>query len=452
MSSSESKSGSGSLTPEGNAAIVVITSVIASVSPVASFLERRGVKVMTFTDLQLAIDAIRRQKPTAVLLSINFPHPRVELLPAVIQGNFEVDCIAFAETQDRKTTAKLTTCKARFTIASPISGQVVLLRLKQIRESARIEDDLEKRARSLGSDRSETEATIRISSGVKPTDREVILQKGRRLGGNTIFKDGRDIKRVKDAIESGRLESLSATEGGAGPAPGALSDTASPESDERVLRRCAREALADFCDTQRVCQDFLNEYSSAWVMKMKASRVNATFVIAIGPTSGGFGPKEMLRTLIASLFVALKAKGIDPSFENSRLIQVQDYIAVSDALLLSSFSAHSKQHGTDVSIAVFPQSKDAEDFEPEMRPTENGMLSVPVSSFRQNVTPGFNAFLFLPLNQKFVHYLRDGAPVASQTSSNLMSRGITHVLISKEDASAYSRYHALSHIFKKSGS
>lgn len=434
--------------------IVIVANSVAGLGSVVSFLEKRGTKVFAFSDLQLAIECIKSRNPTAVLLSLNFSHPHVELLPVLFQTNFNTDCLAFAESDDRRTTAKLSSTKARHTIFGPLSGQVVLLRLRQIQTLKANGHEREPSSSMVPpGERSPTpESTIRIKSSNGSSGPGVIIQKGAKLNLGSKLAPGRKGLNLKAQLESGRLSFSQAQPDRERPASSSRPAPAPEQNEERLLRRCTRDALARFCGTQKVSQDFLGEYSSAWVMKISTGRLKTTLVIAIGPMGQPRDPQEIIRLLIPELVASMRGKQLTLSLSDSSLIRVEDYVAVSDALLLTSFCAHNEKFGVDVSVAVFPHALDTKDLQPDLQPADNGMLSVPVSSLRENVTPGFNAFLFLPLNQKLVQYLRKGTAISSSHTSILVSRGISRFLISKEDVPAYNKYHALSHIFKKKAS
>lgn len=103
-----------------------------SIKSTASFLTRRGVPARFITSLNDAIDAFSANSANMLLLSVNFPHPKIEMIPALINQSFNIEVIAFAEDSDRKSAQKLQNVKTRHVIQGPVSGPTVLMRIRQI--------------------------------------------------------------------------------------------------------------------------------------------------------------------------------------------------------------------------------------------------------------------------------------------------------------------------------
>lgn len=103
-----------------------------SVIGTASFLERRGIETFVSTAMQDVIDRLAQGWSKYVLLSINYPHPKIDLIPTLLHQSFQAEIMVFAETSDRKTNTRLTGSKAKHIIFGAPSGPVVLMRLKQM--------------------------------------------------------------------------------------------------------------------------------------------------------------------------------------------------------------------------------------------------------------------------------------------------------------------------------
>ena len=131
MEQPQNQPDSTSETPEGTS-LVVIAREERTVRTTVAFLNRRGIPTKIVTNMNDAVELFSKKQANMALLSVNFPHPKIEMIPTLLNQSFKVDCIVFAEDSDRKTTQKLSNTKARHVLFGPVSGPVVLMRVRQI--------------------------------------------------------------------------------------------------------------------------------------------------------------------------------------------------------------------------------------------------------------------------------------------------------------------------------
>ncbi len=159
-----------SSSPSGEAApqdrLIVLAKDVASVKSMSNFLNRRGVETFVTNQLNDAVDRLTQGWTRFVLLSVNFPHPKVELIPQLFAQSFAAETIAFGESSDRKTAQKLTASRARNVIFGSASGPVVLMRLKQVqRQDLGQRDDEETTRGAAGPEDSSDEVRVKGSGG-----------------------------------------------------------------------------------------------------------------------------------------------------------------------------------------------------------------------------------------------------------------------------------------------
>lgn len=121
--------------------LLVLARDAASVRSTVSFLNRRDIRCEMVASLNDAVDRLSNKEANMVLLSINFAHPRIEMIPLLLSQSFGVETIVFAEKTDRKSSQMLTACKAKHVIMGRISGPVVAMRVRKIEKD--IESALE---------------------------------------------------------------------------------------------------------------------------------------------------------------------------------------------------------------------------------------------------------------------------------------------------------------------
>jgi hypothetical protein len=196
--------------------LIILVKDLGSVKSMASFLGRRGVETFVTSQLNDAVDRLTQGWTRFVLLSMNFPHPKVELIPQLFAQSFTAETIAFGEQTDRKTSQKLTMSRAKNVIFGTASGPVVLMRLKQAqRQDGDPADEVENTRSSLASDESSSE-DVRVKGGA-----------GMGLGKSAVHVKG-SVKSSASAV----ADSLQARQEAASRFMRALSESSAGESGE----------------------------------------------------------------------------------------------------------------------------------------------------------------------------------------------------------------------------
>lgn len=166
--------------------LLILVKDQSSVKGTASFLERRGIETFVSTAMQDVIDRLAQGWSKYVLLSINYPHPKIDLIPTLLHQSFQAEIMVFAETSDRKTNTRLTGSKAKHIIFGAPSGPVVLMRLKQMQREALggATDGEETNARHSETKDGESDQQVRISGTGGGDGGAVHLKGSSRLGSN----------------------------------------------------------------------------------------------------------------------------------------------------------------------------------------------------------------------------------------------------------------------------
>ena len=115
--------------------LIVLVKDVGSTKSMANYLNRRGVETFVTSQLNDAVDRLTQGWTRFVLLSVNFPHPKVELIPQLFAQSFSAETISFGESSDRKTAQRLTASRSKNVIFGTASGPIVLMRLKQAQRS-----------------------------------------------------------------------------------------------------------------------------------------------------------------------------------------------------------------------------------------------------------------------------------------------------------------------------
>ncbi|HRK06318.1 MAG TPA: hypothetical protein PLZ57_00995 [Pseudobdellovibrionaceae bacterium] len=207
--------------------LIVLAKDVASVKSMSNFLNRRGVETFVTSQLNDAVDRLTQGWTRFVLLSVNFPHPKVELIPQLFAQSFTAETIAFGEQSDRKTAQKLTASRARNVIFGAASGPVVLMRLKQAqRQDEDPGGDVESTRSAAASDEAASEdVRVKGSAGMGLGKSAVHVKGGAKSSPNAVA----DSLQARQEAASRFMRALS--ESGAGEV-GEEKAAATPELDE----------------------------------------------------------------------------------------------------------------------------------------------------------------------------------------------------------------------------
>jgi hypothetical protein len=173
-------------TPENATNSLVIMAAHAnSVRGTIAFLSRRGVNAKFVTNINEAIEIFAKKEATILLLSMNVPHPKVDLLPTLMQQSFQVTTIVFAEQADRKTAQRLANAKTKHVIYGPVSGPVILMKMRQIEKELAGEEAMSEETTNgerVSADRDSGSGGIKVGGGNGGDGDNAIVLKGSKGG------------------------------------------------------------------------------------------------------------------------------------------------------------------------------------------------------------------------------------------------------------------------------
>lgn len=153
-----------------------------------------------------AVDMFAKKQANMALLSVNYPHPKIEMIPSLFQQSFKVDCILFAEDTDRKSTQKLSNMKARHVLFGPVSGPVVLMRLRQIEKENHQDESAPAAGSSVESEKAEEGSdAIKVGGTKADYDDRVQVKSKRRsdaeAAASALKEIGEETPRARENSE-----------------------------------------------------------------------------------------------------------------------------------------------------------------------------------------------------------------------------------------------------------
>lgn len=186
--------------------VVILAKKESSVRQTVNFLERRGISARYVTSLNDAVDMFSRKEANMLLLSVNFPHPKVEMLPVLMNQSFAIETIVYAEETDRKSSSRLSNAKTKHILFGPVSGPVVMMKVRQIeREMAGSTDDgAAEGANSRGANEKAESDDIKIGGRKPGSDDDSFVLNGNATGEKAVALD--QLKRALAEAEEASAE------------------------------------------------------------------------------------------------------------------------------------------------------------------------------------------------------------------------------------------------------
>jgi DNA-binding response OmpR family regulator len=478
--------------------LVILSKDASSVKATAGFLVRRGVEVFATTLFQEAVDKLASDWTRFILLSVNYPHPKIEMVPQLLAQSFNVDALVFSELGDRKSNTRLTASKAKHIIFGTVSGPVVLMRLTQIlKEQNQPEDGAMSITKSSSSAADDSSINVKggtttiksvdkvkrlmaelgepsaeqsaeqsaVQSGTTAATKSglaagVAIQKGNRgqlhllvppptlaskKGIREALKAGK-MKPAQPKIDASILNPPSMIEGSESLGINPETEVPiTPPNQQAVdlLDRCVRAALKECCGWPRDQKEVLIDYRTVSVLVFHTSFFRGSILFAVG--RGQFDHTQMLKSIETEFVFQIIQAGVDIGIGEIERYAITPASAAEDAFLAAITSAVSRSDKLEVGIAVL----DLVPEEPEIVENADLMIAVKPDAIEPDARLDFEVFLHLPLNGRYVKYVKEGYSISRSQSTRLSSSNKQSIYLTKSASSAFRQHASVSSLKRK---
>ncbi len=452
--------------------IVVLAKNASSVRSTVLFLERRGLSARILSSLNEAVELFSKKQANKLLLSVNFPHPKVEMLPVLMNQSFQIETILFAEENDRRSQQRLSSAKTKHVLFGPASGPVVMMKIRQIERELAGGESGESSSSSARSSNDKGDESL-IKGGGSKLDDDMYLSSGGDLqrSGDLIVQKGWQSKmksQVQEGIDSddggfvseqglalrrGLDRGLKAVPTGGGrrrlmnlagplrarnnqPSLGPPSDAQrSAINEDEVKKRCLREALAIVAGSPTALGGQLAKHNFAALISLRSASLNWSFVVSLNFSKQL--PSEIFQTIEVAFFSLLRDHGFEFNEVETHSIVLDDMAIVENAFAFSEFTAVTQALDIEMGVARVH----AENPVAVMVPYEENMLSVSLRDLPANVPIAFSVYLHFERNQKYIRFLKIGSKI-SEPQMGRLERRHPEVLVEHKDSEVYRRYFA----------
>lgn len=422
--------------------LLILASRPADFKSAIGYLRRRDYEVDISESLSQAIESVAAGTCDYLLLSIDFPNSRAEILPQVLEQTFNVAVIVFAEKQDRRTTQRLGSLKARNILFSQPSGPSIHARIKQVWVATPTEREAKRKQA--------TEAKAAKNDEKFLTPQEVANQLLELLNRTLVQQPSTpDFVTIEGPPKSNEFSTT---------APAVISrfrkkrpnkgisldDYGNPISRPVVFETKVHEAvwdtvdksLKDVCPSDSKLGHMMGPVTEAELMCIDSMNFKGTFVIAYSGDEGSADASPLVAAE-SKLIEDLKERGYHIRDEDVKVLPMFDFDIPTKLLNSAEIVVTHTCRQFDVSFAYYSSTRLIPIFETA---TEDPMLTVDIGQFVPGSVVNVDIFLPMPLNKKFVRYWRRGSEVTEEQLTKVASHGAVQLSVRKDQADLFSQY------------
>lgn len=442
-----------------------------SLKNVESYLRNRKWSVQSASDIKTALVAILQNRPRFVLISVEHPNPKTQILPKVLTQALNCHVIPYAETVSPLILSKLT---AEHSLTPPVSGPSVDRMLSAIilKENETAASTIKFQIR--GSSKSQNDSQHIVSSGRHSLGNDAIAVKGANEALQQLLSE----EGVKEPIgvlahlETSKAKTDIIIQKGVSGLMDPHLDQALPKKSDAQLREAEFErsvALQTKMETAKAeYNTVLVQGSKSALEKTVINEANPSIVQSLAVTTNvaciivhsvrysgylvvalGKNKKiedSFIRTLKQHLFNFLREKGEQLTTEDQLQLRLEPVEFQFWAIEQAEFLRKSIHKGSDVAIAFFPHDQVQIPFKNSFNPV---MLALDIEKIKGDVQTEFDLYLHMPVNNKYLLYTPKGGVFYSTQKKRLLDRSIKQLHLRKDSVPDVKKYMAQNYLNEK---
>lgn len=430
--------------------VLILASRPADFKSAVVYLNRRDLTVQLCRSLNDAIEAIAAGTCQFLLLSIDFPNSRAEILPQVLEQSFPVSVIVFAENHDRRTVQRLGSLRAQNILFSNPSGPSMLARIKQVWLSEKNKRDTNSLHIAKGTPLDKTKI---VDPGEKYlTPKEVAEQLLERLNRTAIQHDKQKPKTEEMLFEAEETAFEFLTE-----APAVINqerkrrnapvleydDYGNPIGRPQTFETKFHETvwdtadgtLQDICPTKSRLNHMMGPITEAELMCIDSMNFKGTFVVAYSGDEGSpdGSPLFAAETKLVS---DLRNRGFHIREQDVTILPMFDFNIPTKLINAADLVVTHSCRQFDLSFAYYASTR----LIPMFEAIDDPMLMVDIGQFLPGSTINVDVFLPMPLNNKHVRYWRRGSTLTEEQLTKVASHGAVQLCVRRDQLDLFSQY------------
>ncbi len=408
-----------------------------------AFFTRRGIEAIAVATIEDLLQQLTAAPTPFVLLSVNFAHPKLESLPALLKQKFNTQCLAFAELTDRKTEGRLANIKARQVIHGAVSGLAVLTRIRQVEQETLNADSTKPIATSSqttsppSNNRSAADAQ---TAGTTSEPRAAISNNPevKVVTGTLPSQDGRVAKGPPNNVppladqfkRRAPQNDLPPATPGAKAAAQLMTKLAWSASVDTIRRlsflECACNAIKEIQPNAEITLDPLKAIRSAGLL-MVSNKQKSNYVIVASETEPY--PSPAVLNLKKTFLQHAQKKGIETPLSQTKMLMLQKVVVPVETFSRGEFSITARYDSTAVGLSYLELPAK----EPLIQNKSNEFTEIKIIEIAEDLPLTFDVFVFLPRNKKYLRFSPAGSEFAENRRNRLLAAGRKTVLVRTQD-------------------
>jgi hypothetical protein len=404
--------------------VLILAKYSNSLKITMQYMTRKGCPTRVVNTISGALEAIAAKRPDIFLISFNHPHPAVHRLPDLISQTFDVTCVGFVELTDNLSSIKLSSLKIRHKIFGTPSGPNILRGVRRVikeRYSIKTEFARELREKS-GQQVRQAPPRTTIALGTVA---------GSSLTGSSLAMAPDMVGMLKRSL-FGEEEEVVETRVELEPFPGLMEDSIEDAAGtpQEHLEHATEAAIERFCaQNPNMCAVALGKVSRFAVFPVVLNSMPGYLVLAIH-VPGDEDIVRVFKSCELDLQNSLNRSGIKAKVETGFWLDMPNVDFEVWARESALFNFKIVHQGQDLGVAYMRSDKPLVVPQPS---EDRKMFTVGVDQLSTEEPVNFKAYLYLPENDKYYLYLRNGRKLQPEQKKRLEDKNIKQVFIKSLD-------------------
>lgn len=171
---------------------------------------------------------------------------------------------------------------------------------------------------------------------------------------------------------------------------------------------------------------------------VESEKFNGYLVAAMGENRAM--DKEFVEKIKSRLFAFLKSNGQSISENETAMeLKIAEVPFQDWSLECANFLVKTVHGNDEIAMAFFPSETTKVDLEQSV---SEKMLQINLDELRDDTVMEFDLYIYMPENQRYLLYTPTGRVLAGEQKSRLVTKGVSHMHLRKENVTGVKRYRA----------
>lgn len=462
--------------------LLILKSNPSSLKTAEAFLRNRDWEIVSTTNLKEALITILTKQPAFVLISMEYPHPKIATIPKILKQSFPLCFIAYAENSTKQTIELVQDSGLEYMLFPVVTGpaieRLVNKYYKDQLNKMPAESDGQRfssggvndipdfvRLKSSGHGQSTNDINVKSSYNSEEFRNKLFTMLGvdpnEKVEELTVLNSNENSEQSNQSIAGGDsvFAELSKLSGGNKPKPeneslkrpqvmgfdpkNSKSNFYSKKYDhenasESVIVQGTKEAIESSVEfgTGEVSEN-VDQASNVACIMIESTRFSGYLVAALGKDKKI--DEEFIKMIQDRLVKFLKQNGEQLNSEESLNLKINKVPFEEWALAYADFLRKSVHNGEEIAMAFFPRS----DMQGKWaKAKDEEMFMISLDEIKPDTPIEMNLYLYLPKNNKYCLYTPKHGRFSQTQKERLMKQRVTHLHAMKLDMEDFKRYRA----------